>query len=168
MDDGTLLGGLGSKPFDGEGIVTRKTPVVEGGILKSYLLDTYSGRKLGMSSTGNAVRSVGDSPTVGPHNFYLLPGSWRPDQIIQSIKSGLYVTELIGFGVNLATGDFSQGAAGLWIERGELAYPVEEITIAGNLIQMLSDIEMIGNDLELHRKVSAPTLKISRMTIAGE
>lgn len=168
MDDGTLPGGLGSRPFDGEGIVTRKTPVVEGGILKSYLLDTYSGRKLGMGSTGNAVRSVGDSPTVSPNNFYLVPGSWSPDQVIQSVKSGLYVTELIGFGVNLATGDFSQGAAGLWIERGELSYPVEEITIAGNLIQMLSDIEMIGNDLELHRKVSAPTLKISRMTIAGE
>jgi PmbA protein len=167
FDDGTLLGGLGSKPFDGEGLATRKTAVIEGGILRSYLLDTYSARKLGMSSTGNAARSVGDSPTVSPHNFYLVSGSWSPEQILQTVKSGLYVTELIGFGVNLTTGDFSQGAAGLWIERGELAYPVEEITIAGNLNQMLSDIEMIGNDLELHRKVSAPTLKISRMTIAG-
>jgi PmbA protein len=168
VDDGTLPGGLGSRPFDGEGIVTQKTPVVESGILKSYLLDTYSGRKLGMVSTGNAARAVGDSPTVSPNNFYMVPGPWSPAQIIQSVKSGLYVTEMIGFGVNLATGDFSQGAAGLWIERGELAYPVEEITIAGNLSQMLSDVEMIGNDLELHRKISAPTIKISRMTIAGE
>ncbi len=168
VDDGTLTGGLGSRPFDGEGIITRRTPVIECGILKSYLLDTYSGRKLGMGSTGNAARSVGDSPTVSPNNFYMAPGPWSPAQIIQSVKSGLYVTELIGFGVNLATGDFSQGASGLWIERGEFSYPVEEITIAGNLTQMFSDIEMIGNDLELHRKVSAPTLKISRMTIAGE
>jgi PmbA protein len=168
MDDGTLPGGLGSRPFDGEGIVTRQTPVVEDGILRSYLLDTYSGRKLGMESTGNAARSVGDAPTVSPHNFYLSPGPWSPTQIIQSVKSGLYVTELIGFGVNLATGDFSQGVSGLWIERGEFSYPVEEITIAGNLTQMLSEIEMIGNDLDLHHKISAPTLKISRMTIAGE
>jgi PmbA protein len=120
-----------------------------------------------MLSTGNAARAVGDSPTVSPNNFYLSPGPWSPEQIFQSVKSGLYVTELIGFGVNLANGDFSQGAAGLWIERGELAYPVEEITIAGNLNQMLSDIEMIGNDLDLQRKISAPTLKISRMTVAG-
>ena len=168
VDDGTLLGGLGSRPFDGEGLATRKTTVIDGGILKSYLLDTYSARKLGMLSTGNAARAVGDTPTVSPNNFYLAPGPWSPEQIFQSVKSGLYVTELIGFGVNLASGDFSQGAAGLWIEHGELTYPVEEITIAGNLNQMLSDIEMVGNDLDLQRKVSAPTLKISRMTVAGE
>jgi PmbA protein len=167
VDDGTLLSGLGSRPFDGEGLATRKTTVIDGGILRSYLLDTYSARKLGMLSTGNAARAVGDSPTVSPNNFYLSPGPWSPEQIFQSVKSGLYVTELIGFGVNLANGDFSQGAAGLWIERGELAYPVEEITIAGNLNQMFSDIEMIGNDLDLQRKISAPTLKISRMTVAG-
>jgi PmbA protein len=167
MDDGILVGGLGSRPFDGEGIATGKTAIIQDGILKNYLLDTYSARKLGMSSTGNAVRGVGDSPTVGPNNFYLAPGPWSPEQIIQTVKSGLYVTDLIGFGVNLATGDFSQGAAGLWIVKGELAYPVEEITIAGNLGQMLCEIEMIGNDLELHRKISAPTVKISRMTIAG-
>lgn len=167
IDDGIIPSALGSRPFDGEGLATRKSLVVEEGILKSYLLDTYSARKLGMVSTGNAARGVSDSPTVGHNNFYLASGSDSPDAIIQSVKSGLYLTELIGFGVNLTTGDFSQGAAGLWIEKGELAYPVEEITIAGNLKQMLLDIERVGNDLELSRKISAPTIKISRMTIAG-
>jgi len=167
FDDGTLLAGLGSRPFDGEGIATLKTPVIEQGILKSYLLDTYSARKLAMVSTGNAARGVSDSPTVSPNNFYLAAGPWSPEQIVKTVKSGLYVTELIGFGVNMATGDFSQGAAGLWIERGELTFPVEEITIAGNLNQMLCDIEMVGNDLEMRGKISAPTLKISRMMIAG-
>jgi len=168
IDDGTIPSALGSRPFDGEGLRPRKNLVIEEGILKSYLLDTYSARKLGMLSTGNAVRGVSDSPTVGPNNFYLANGSDSPDAILRSVKSGLYLTELIGFGVNLTTGDFSQGAAGLWIEKGELAYPVEEITIAGNLKQMLRDIEMVGNDLELRHKISAPTIKISRMTIAGQ
>jgi PmbA protein len=166
-DDGVLPGGLGSKPFDGEGIPTRRASVIEGGRLNSYLLDTYSARKLGMASTGNAARSVGDSPGVSPHNFYLAAGAASPEDIIGSVKSGLYVTELIGFGVNLATGDFSQGAAGLWIENGRLAFPVEEVTIAGNLKQMFLDIELVGNDLRLDRKIASPTLKISRMTIAG-
>jgi PmbA protein len=168
FDDGTLLSGLGSRPFDGEGLATSKTPVIEKGIFKNYLLDTYSARKLGMDSTGNAARSVSDSPTVSASNFVLAPGPWSPEQILKEVDRGLYVTELIGFGVNLATGDFSQGAVGLWIERGELSYPVEEITIAGNLKEMFCHIEMVGNDLELHSKIAAPTLMISHMTIAGK
>jgi PmbA protein len=159
--------GLGSRPFDGEGLPTRRTPVVERGILKSYLLDTYSGRKLGMASTGNASRSVGESPSVGPTNFYLVSGTATPDDIIRSVKRGLYVTELIGFGINMVTGDYSRGAAGFWIENGELAYPVEEITIAGNLKRMLLDIETIGNDLEFRGRIASPTIKIGEMTIAG-
>lgn len=166
-DDGRLRDGLGSRPFDGEGLPTRKTVVVEGGILKSYLLDTYSAGKLGLSSTGNASRSVGESPSVGPTNFYLAPGRSTPEEIIGSVKQGLYVTELIGFGVNMVTGDYSRGAAGVWIEDGELAYPVEEITIAGNLKTMLQHIEMIGNDLRFRARVASPTIKISEMTIAG-
>jgi len=166
-DDGLLVGGLGSRPFDGEGLPTRKTTVVEKGILKNYLLDTYSARKLGLTSTGNAARSVGDSPSVGPTNFYLLPGDRDPKEIIASVKQGLYVTELIGFGINMATGDYSRGAAGLWIENGELAYPVEEITIAGNLKQMFADIEMVGNDLVFRGRIASPTIKISNMTVAG-
>ncbi len=166
-DDGRIPGGLGSRPFDGEGLPTRKTTVMDRGRLASYLLDSYSGRKLGLASTGNASRGVGEGPSVGPSNFYLVPGSKSPTDIIRSVKNGLYVTELIGFGVNMVTGDYSRGAAGFWIENGELAYPVEEITIAGNLKRMFADIELIGNDLEFRGRIASPTVKIGEMTIAG-
>jgi PmbA protein len=166
-DDGRMVRGLGSRPFDGEGLPTRTTTVVERGVLKSYLLDTYSGKKLGLASTGNAARSVGDSPSVGATNFYLVPGTASPAEIIRSVTRGLYVTELIGFGINMVTGDYSRGAAGFWIENGELAYPVEEITIAGNLKQMFQDIEMIGSDLQFRGRIACPTIKIREMTVAG-
>jgi len=166
-DDGRMVGGLGSRPFDGEGLATRKNTIVERGVLKSYLLDTYSGKKLGMSSTGNASRSVGESPSVGPTNFYLVPGMKSQQEIIGSVKEGLFVTELIGFGINMVTGDYSRGASGFWIENGELAYPVEEITIAGNLKQMFKDIEIIGNDLVFRGRIASPTVKIAEMMVAG-
>lgn len=166
-DDGRLPNGLGSRPFDGEGLPTRRTVVLEHGVLTNYLLDSYSGRKLGLASTGNASRGVGDMPSVGPTNFFLAAGSVTPDDIVRSVKTGLYVTELIGFGVNMVTGDYSRGAAGIWIENGELTYPVEEITIAGNLKQMLMDIEMIGDDLVFRGRIASPTLKIREMTVAG-
>jgi PmbA protein len=166
-DDGRVVGGLGSRPFDGEGLPTRKTTVVERGVLKSYLLDTYSGRKLGLASTGNASRSVGENPSVGPTNFYLAPGTKTAQDIIKTVKQGLYVTDLIGFGINMVTGDYSRGAAGFWIEGGELAYPVEEITIAGNLKDMFAGIEMIGNDLMLRGRIASPTVKIAEMMVAG-
>ncbi len=155
-------------PFDAEGLPIKKKIVVEKGELKSYLLDTYSGKKLGMPSTGNASRSVGEPPGVSPANFYLTPGTQTPEQIVGSIKSGLYITEMIGSGVNMITGDYSRGAAGMWIENGELAYPVEEITVAGNLKEMLLNIEMAGNDLEMRGRIAAPTVKLSKMTVAGE
>ena len=166
-DDGLLQGGLGSRPFDGEGVPTRTTVVVERGLLKSYLLDSYSGRKLGLASTGNASRSVGDSPSVGTTNLYLTPGAWTPDAIIKSVKRGLYVTELIGFGINMVTGDYSRGAAGLWIENGELTHPVEEITIAGNLKEMLKNVDMVGDDLVFRGRIASPTLRIAEMMVAG-
>lgn len=166
IDDGTIPAGLGSRPFDGEGVPTRRTMVMEHGVLRSYLLDTYCARRLGMASTGNAARDA-SGPTVGSTNFYLVPGTSTPAEIIASVKSGLYVTELIGFGVNLVTGDYSRGAVGLWIENGRLSYPVEEITIAGHLNEMLRNVEMVGNDLVFRGRTAAPTLKISRMTIAG-
>jgi PmbA protein len=166
-DDGRRPGGLGSRPFDGEGLPTRKTTVVDSGVLTSYLLDTYSGRKLGLASTGNASRAVGESPSAGPTNFYLVPGAASPEEIIRSVRGGLYVTELIGFGVNMVTGDYSRGAAGQWIENGELAYPVEEITIAGNLKHMLANIETVGSDLEFRGRIASPTMKIREMMIAG-
>jgi PmbA protein len=166
-DDGTISREVGSKPFDGEGLPTRKKRVIDGGVLKSYLLDSYTARKLNLNPTGNATRGVGDPPGVAPTNLRLLPGGQAPEAIIRSVPSGFYVTELIGFGINLATGDYSQGAAGIWIEKGEFAFPVEEVTIAGNLREMLMQIEAIGNDLPPHRGVASPTIKIARMTIAG-
>jgi PmbA protein len=167
-DDGTISGALGSRPFDAEGLPIEKKAIVEEGQLRNYLLDTYSGKKLNMPSTGNASRSVGEPPSVAPTNFYLAPGRDTPESIIASVKSGLYLTETIGFGVNLVTGDYSRGAAGIWIENGALTYPVEEITIAGNLKEMFKNIEAVGNDLEMRGRICAPTIKISRMTVAGD
>ncbi len=167
VDDPLLTGGLGSAPFDGEGLPATRKTVVEKGVLNSYLLDTYSGKKMGLASTGNASRGAGSSPGVGVSNFHLMPGSESPESIIGSVQSGLYVTDLIGFGVNTVTGDYSQGAVGVWIDKGALAYPVEEITIAGNLKEMLLNIEQVGNDLSPWKRMAAPTLKIARMTVAG-
>jgi PmbA protein len=166
-DDGALPGALGSKPFDGEGLPTRRTPVIEAGVLTNYLFDTYSARKMQSRSTGNAARSITDSPHVSPTNLLLAAGDSSPEDIIGSVGSGLYVTELMGFGVNPTTGDYSRGASGLWIENGELAYPVSEITIAGNLLQMFQDIEAVGNDLVLRHSIASPTIKIGKLTVAG-
>jgi len=181
IDDGTLVfdhesqdrtgdvqvGGFGTAPFDGEGLPTRRTVLVEKGILKSYVMNAYTARKLGMASTGSASRGLAGAPGIGAHNFFLEPGTLTPEQIIGDVKSGLYVTETMGFGVNLVTGDYSQGAAGLWIENGELAYPVEEITIAGNLKDMYRNISAIGNDLSFRSASAAPTLRVEGMMIAG-
>jgi PmbA protein len=166
VDDGSLEAALGSRPFDGEGLATRRTAVVQEGVLASYLLDTYSARKLGLASTHHASRD-GTGVGVGTTNLMLLPGSQTPEALIRSVKNGLYVTDLIGFGVNGVTGDYSRGAAGLWIDNGELAYPVEEVTVAGNLLEMLDRVEGIGNDLVLRDRTASPTLKIARMVVAG-
>lgn len=167
IDDPHILGGLGSKPFDGEGLPTSRKNVIGEGTLATYLLDCYSARKLGLKPTGNASRSVGEAPSVSTSNLYLSPGAYTPEQIIGSVKQGLYLTDTIGFGVNMVTGDYSRGAGGFWIENGELAFPVQEITIAGNLKDMMTGIEMVGNDLKWRSSTASPTLKISEMTIAG-
>jgi PmbA protein len=168
VDDGTMVGGFGSRPFDGEGVPTRRTTVIENGELKSYLLNTYTARKLGLATTGNASRGLAGTPGIGNGNFFLQPGEKSPEEIIGGVKQGLLVTEFLGFGVNLVTGDFSRGASGMWIENGELAYPVEEITVAGNLGEMFSNLAEIGNDLVWRGSVACPTLRIEGMTIAGE
>lgn len=168
VDDGRLPGGFGSRPFDGEGVSTRKTMVVEKGRLTNYLLDTYSGRKMKMPSTGNASRSVGENPTVSATNLFLQPGDHSPEDILRSVRTGLLVTELIGFGINMVTGDYSRGAVGFWIENGEITYPVEEVTIAGNLKSMFKDIEMVGNDLVFRGRIASPTIKIRKMMVAGQ
>ena len=166
VDDGTIAGALGSRPFDGEGLPTRRTTLVRDGVLESYLLDSYSARKLGMTSTHHAVRD-GSGVSVSTSNLMLLPGTASPNDLIASVKSGFYVTELIGFGVNGVTGDYSRGAAGMWIENGELSYPVEEVTVAGNLLDMFEALEGIGNDLVLRDRTVSPTLLIGRMVVAG-
>lgn len=168
IDDGTMTGGFGSSPFDGEGVPTRRTVVVERGVLKSYLLNTYTARKLKLQTTGNAARGLTGNPGIGCGNFFLQPGDKAPKDIIAEIKSGLYVTEFLGFGVNLVTGDFSRGASGLWIENGEFTFPVEEITVAGNLKEMFRNVSVIGSDLEFRSSIAAPTIRIDGMTVAGE
>jgi PmbA protein len=168
VDDHTIVGGFGTSPFDGEGLPSRRTVVVERGVLTNYLLNTYTGRKLGMKSTGNASRGLAGNPGTGAGNLFLLAGSTTPQEILSGVQSGLYVTELMGPGINLVTGDYSRGASGLWIENGHLAYPVQEITIAGSLQQMFQNITAIGDDLVFRGSVASPTLRIDGMTIAGE
>jgi PmbA protein len=172
IDDNTMMlatgmGGYGTSPFDGEGLPSRRTVVVENGVLRNYLLNTYTARKLGMKSTHNASRGLAGTPGIGCGNLYLEPGTQTPEEILAEVKAGLYVTSLMGFGVNVVTGDYSRGATGLWIENGQLTYAVEEITIAGNLAEMLRNITAIGSDLVFRGAVASPTLRIDGMTIAG-
>ena len=163
FDDGRIQGKLGTRPFDSEGVATGKTKVIDKGMLKSFLCNFYSARKLKLRSTGNA-----DGAGVGPNNFYLQAGETPPEAIIRSMDKGLILIRTIGHGLNPVTGDISRGAFGLWVENGEIAYPVSEITIAGNLGTILNQIDMVGNDLEFRGPISGPTLKIQELTIAGE
>ena len=172
VDDNLMLlptgaGGFGTSPFDGEGLPSLRTVVVENGVLRNYLLNTYTARKLGMKSTHNASRGLAGAPGTGCGNLYLEPGTLSPEQIIADVSAGLYVTSLMGFGVNLVTGDYSRGATGLWIENGQLTHAVEEVTIAGNLAEMLRNVSAIGNDLVFRSSIASPTLRIDGMTIAG-
>ncbi len=167
IDDGTMPGLWGSSPFDAEGVPTRRTMIIEKGILKSYLLNTYTAKKLGLKTTGNAGRGLSGAAYVQNGNFYLEPGSLTPEEVIRQAGTGLYVTELLGNGVNIVNGDYSCGAQGLWIENGELAYPVSEVTIASTLMEMLNSIEAIGSDLEFQSTMAAPTLLIREMMISG-
>ncbi|MGA7217105.1 MAG: TldD/PmbA family protein [Candidatus Sulfotelmatobacter sp.] len=168
IDDGTIPGGFGTSPFDGEGVPTRRTIVVENGVLKSYILNTYTAKKLKLATTGNASRGLAGTPGIGPGNYFLQQGSRTPKEMIADIKDGLYVTEFLGHGANLVTGDYSRGASGMWISGGELAYPVEEITVAGNLKEMFFNISEIANDLEFRGSVASPTLRIDGLTVGGE
>lgn len=167
IDDGTIPGLFGTSPFDDEGVPTRRTVVIERGVLRSYLLNTYTARKLGLKTTGNASRGLAGNAGVGSGNLYIEKGAAPPQQLIAGIKDGFYVTELMGFGANIVTGDYSRGAAGLWIRNGELAFPVSEVTIAGKLQQMLLDLEAVGADFEFRGSMAAPTLVIAEMTVGG-
>lgn len=158
IDNGLIPGAPGSRPFDGEGVPVRKTPIIENGILKSYLLDSYSARKLNMKSTGHAS---------GATNFRMASGKYSQEEIIKSVDKGLFLIGTIGQGTVPTTGDISKGAYGIWIENGKLTYPVSEVTFSGNLAEMLKNITMIGNDPDLKHSVSGPTILVSEMTISG-
>ncbi len=168
IDDGTIKGGFGTSPFDSEGVPTRRTVVIEKGVLKSYLLNTYTAKKLGLTTTGNASRGLAGTPGIGPGNYFLEPGTKTPKELIADVKEGLYVTEFLGHGANLVTGDYSRGASGMWISGGEFAFPVEEITVAGNLKQMFFNISEIANDLEFRGAIACPTIRIDGLTVGGE
>ena len=168
VDDGTIVGGFGTSPFDGEGVPSRRTVVIENGVLSSYLLNTYTAKKLGLRTTANASRGLAGTPGIGPGNYFLQPGPRTPQQLIGGVTEGLYVTEFMGMGVNLVTGDYSRGASGLWISGGELTYPVEEITVAGNLKDMFLNISEVASDLEFRGAVASPTIRIDGLTVGGE
>ncbi len=165
-DDPLIARAPGSRAFDGEGLASRLNVVVEKGILRTYLCDSYSARKLGRQSTASAARS---GASVGPStsNFILEPGTDSNEAIIKSTKRGLYVTEMMGFGFNAVTGDFSRGAGGFWIQDGELAYPVSEVTISLNVDLLWQSIDVVGSDLDLRTATAAPTFRVAKMTVAG-
>jgi PmbA protein len=166
VDDPHRLRGLRSKPFDGEGVRNKRWALVEDGVLKTWLLDTASARQLGLTTTGHAARGTGGPPSPSTTNLYMMPGKLTRDALIGDISSGFYVTELMGQGVNAVTGDYSRGASGFWIENGKLAYPVSEVTIAGNLKDMYRNLTP-ANDLVFRYSTNAPTLRVEGMTIAG-
>ncbi|MDA0228987.1 MAG: TldD/PmbA family protein [Proteobacteria bacterium] len=167
IDDPHRKRGLRSRPFDGEGAPTTRRHIVEDGVLATWLLDSRSARQLKMRSTGHAARGTGGPPSPSPSNLYLAPGELNPQALIADIESGMYVTELIGMGVNGVTGDYSRGAAGYWIDKGEIAWPVSELTVAGNLNDMFAHLTP-ANDLTFRHGIDAPTLRIDGMTVAGQ
>jgi PmbA protein len=167
IDDPKIIRGLGSRPFDGEGIKTNQKEIVSNGILNTWLLNTSTAKKLNLKSTGHASRSIGSPPGISTSNLYMVNGIYSYNDLIDSIKSGFYATELIGMGVNLVTGDYSMGASGMWIENGEIKYAVSEVTIASNLKEMFLNLSA-ANDLEFKSSANAPTIKIENMTLAGK
>ena len=166
IDDALKPRGLRSRPFDGEGIAARRWTLVEDGVLKTWLLDLASARQLGLVTTGHAARGTSGPPGPSATNLYLEAGKMTPDELMADIKSGFYVTSLMGHGINMVTGDYSRGAAGFWIENGKVAYPVSEVTVAGNLKDMFLQMTP-ANDLAFKMAVNAPTIRVEGMTVAG-
>jgi PmbA protein len=167
VDDPLIKRAPGSRPYDGEGLPSRKNVVVEKGVLRTFLCDSYSARKLSRKSTGNAARGGAAGVSCSTTNFILEPGTDTNDAIVKGTKKGLYVTEMMGFGFNAVTGDFSRGAAGFWIEDGQLAYPVSEVTISLNVDELWKRIDALGSDLDLRTATAAPTIRVAKMTVAG-
>jgi PmbA protein len=167
LDDPLRKRGLRSRPFDGEGVACKKLALIEDGILSSWLLDCATARELHLTTTGHAQRGVSTVPSPAPSNLHMEAGKLNPDALIADIKDGFYVTDLIGSGVNMVTGDYSRGASGFWIENGKRSYPVSEVTIAGNLVDMFASLSP-ANDLEFRYATNAPTLRLEGLTVAGQ
>ena len=167
IDDPLRPAGLRSRAFDAEGVATERRAIVENGRLLTWLLDTATAHELGLHTTGHACRSLAEPPSPAPANLYLEPGDRTPEELMRDVGRGLLVTELIGQGVNIVTGDYSRGAAGFWIEDGEIAYPVHEVTIAGRLDRMFAEL-VAANDLAFRYGIDAPTLLVPAMTVAGK
>ena len=168
VDDGLMKRGLGTSPFDGEGVATRKTSIVGGGVLQAFLYDSFTARKAKARTTGNASRGYRSLPGIGTNNLYLEPGTLTPEQLIKEVPDGFYVTAMLGHGANLVTGEYSRGANGLWIHDGELTSPVQEVTVAGHLLEMLQALDGIGNDLTFRGSTGAPTIRFKELTVSGE
>jgi PmbA protein len=167
VDDGVMAGGIATSPFDGEGVATGRNVVVDSGVCKKFVYNTYSARRAGAASTGNAARGYDSPPGIGSHNLYLSAGETDPDDIVAGVENGLYVMSTGAFGFNGNTGDYSYEAAGLWIEDGAFSFPVHELTIASNSLEMLAGVEAVGNDLEFRGSVNSPTIKIAEMAVGG-
>jgi len=169
IDDGTREKGLASAPFDGEGVPTQTRTIIDRGVLRGFLYNAYAARRAGVKSTGNASRgSFSDLPGIGPHNFYLAVGNISPEEIIKSTSRGVLVKEVTGYGINPVNGNFSGGAAGFFIENGKIAFPVKGITIAGSADEIFNGLDLVGNDLDLNRTITAPTIRIKSLQIGGE
>lgn len=169
VDDGTREKGLASAPFDGEGVPTRKRVIVDKGVLKGFMYNTAVARRAGVRSTGNASRGGFDSlPGIGPHNFFMLAGTAKYDDVIAATKTGLLVKEVTGYGINPVNGNFSGGASGFWIENGRIAFPVRGLTIAGTADEILNGIDLVAGDLDQNETVAAPTMRIKLLQIGGE
>jgi PmbA protein len=167
VDDATLAHGLATRPLDGEGVASRRTVVIDQGVLKAFLYDAYTASKARATSTSSAARGWGSLPSIGTSNFFLENGGIDPGDIIRGVKQGLYVTAMLGRGADVVTGDYSRGANGLWIVNGELAFPVQEVTVSGNLLEMLRSIDAVGTDLEHRSSTAAPTLRFAELTVSG-
>ena len=167
VDDPLLDGRLGSRPFDGEGVTSRTLPLFEAGVFRNFLFDAYNARRVGRRTTGAAQRGVTSSPVPGSSNLVMAPGTSSLESLYSDIESGLLLTDLMGFGVNVTTGDFSRGAQGFWIENGKLAYPVTEINLSGNLKTMLASIDAVGDDLLWRGASAAPSFRMSKLTVSG-
>lgn len=167
VDDPLEPGRGGSRPFDGEGVASRRTALVEDGIFKAFLFDSYTARRVGSRTTGAAARGVESLPSPAPSNLILQPGSTPPDEIVGSVKDGFFVTAVMGQGFNPSTGDFSRGAAGFWIQDGKLAFPVSEVNISGRLGDMLAGVDAVGDDLTWFGGMAAPTVRVGQMMVSG-